>query len=121
MCGRSTDPKASKSDLHRSLCLRNGLFNAPALVLDGPLWFVGGALDAVALLAAGVEKVEVSIGLEGFDGVRQRGQRKIVISPDMRDAGRQPKRCATRPALRLTPRPGSSWPQNLIHNEIVKS
>lgn len=87
--GRSTDPQASKKDRHRALSRPKGLFNAPALALDGPLWIVEGTFDAMALLAAGIEKVVAPIGLEGFDWAWLRGQREIVIGLDTDDAGRQ--------------------------------
>lgn len=87
--GRSTDPQATKADRHRHLPQPKGLLNAEALGLDGPLWIVEGAFDALALRAAGIHKVVAVFGLEGFDWVWLRGQREIVIALDCDESGRR--------------------------------
>lgn len=87
--GRSTDLQASKADRHRHLSQPKGLLNAQALELDGPLWIVEGAFDALALRAAGVGKVVAVFGLEGFDWAWLRGQREVVIAMDGDESGRK--------------------------------
>lgn len=87
--GRSTDPQETKADRHRHLPQPKGLLNAEALSLDGPLWIVEGAFDALALRAAGVQKVVAVFGLEGFDWAWLRGQREIVIALDGDESGRR--------------------------------
>lgn len=87
--GRSTDPQASKAERHRHLPQPKGLLNAQALELDGPLWIVEGAFDALALRAAGVDKVVAVFGLEGFDWAWLRGQREVFIALDADESGRK--------------------------------
>lgn len=86
--GRSTDPDADKALKHRHLPRAKGLLNADALALPGELWIVEGAFDALALLAAGIDKVIAVFGLDGFDW-RWIGRQDLVIATDRDDAGEQ--------------------------------
>jgi DNA primase len=63
------------------------LLNAKALKLDGDLWIVEGAFDALALMAYGVEKVVAVFGLDGFDFRWFAKQRKIIVALDHDEAG----------------------------------
>lgn len=85
--GRSIKPDADKAERHRHLSTPKGLFNAAALALDGPLWIVEGAFDALALRAAGVDKVLAVFGLAGFDWRWLKGQREIVLALDADESG----------------------------------
>ena len=86
--GRSTDPDADKGLKHRHLPRAKGLLNADALALPGELWIVEGAFDALALMAAGVQKVIAVFGLDGFDW-RWLGRQDLMIATDRDDAGEQ--------------------------------
>jgi hypothetical protein len=84
--GRSTDPDAQREHRHRHLPQPKGLLNAAAMKLPGPLYLVEGAFDALALMAAGVEKVVAVFGLDGFDWRWVAGQ-DLVIALDFDEAG----------------------------------
>jgi DNA primase len=84
--GRSIDAEADKGQKHRHLPQGKGLLNAEALALDGPLWLVEGAFDAMALMAAGVQKVVAVFGLDGFDW-RWIGKPELIIAIDTDEAG----------------------------------
>lgn len=84
--GRSIDANADKGQKHRHLPQGKGLLNAEALNLDGPLWLVEGAFDAMALMAAGIQKVVAVFGLDGFDW-RWIGRPELIIAIDNDEAG----------------------------------
>lgn len=73
-----------------------GYFNAAALPAGaGPLWVCEGALDALALMAAGVPRVVAIFGVQGWRWEWVRQVRELVFALDA-DAAGPPRQAARR-------------------------
>jgi hypothetical protein len=89
-------PKALR---HDHLPGTKGYFNAVALQHGiGPLWVCEGALDALALLAAGVPRVVAIFGVQGWRWAWAREVRELIFALDTDVTGQQQWRQLARQA-----------------------
>jgi hypothetical protein len=78
-----TDAEVPKALRHDHVPGDKGSFNAIALQPhDAPLWVCEGAFDALALLAAGMERVVALFGVQGWRWTWARNVRNIVLALD---------------------------------------
>ena len=89
-------PKAKRHDY---LPGAKGYFNASVLQAGtGPLWVCEGAFDALALLAAGVQRMVAIFGVQGWRWDWARDVRELVFALDADAAGQQQWRQLARQA-----------------------
>lgn len=84
----SAVPEKWKEWKHDHLRGKRGLFNAPALVEgDGPLYVCEGVFDALALVAAGLERVIAGFGLDQWPWQWARDVEELVFVLDHDEHG----------------------------------
>jgi hypothetical protein len=94
-----TAAEVPKAKRHDHLPGEKGYFNATALrAAAGPLWVCEGALDALALRAAGVPRVVAIFGVQGWRWEWAREVRELVFALDADAAGQQQWRALARQA-----------------------
>jgi DNA primase len=94
-----TAEQVPKAKRHDHLPGAKGFFNAAALQGDaGPLWVCEGAFDALALLAAGVQRVVALFGVQGWRWNWVREVRELAFALDADAAGQQQWRQLARQA-----------------------
>jgi DNA primase len=94
-----TDAEVPKAKRHDHLPGEKGYFNAAALQpSETPLWVCEGAFDALALLAAGVQRVVAIFGVQGWRWAWARDVRELVFALDADAAGQQAWRALARAA-----------------------
>jgi hypothetical protein len=94
-----TAEQVPKAKRHDHLPGAKGYFNATALPAGpGPLWVCEGAFDALALLAAGVQRMVAIFGVQGWRCDWARDVRELVFALDADAAGQQQWRQLARQA-----------------------
>src|SRR6266403_375232 len=94
-----TAEQVPKAKRHDHLPGAKGYFNAAVLQAGaGPLWVCEGTFDALALLAAGVPRVVVIFGVQGWRWDWVREVRALVFALDADAAGQQQWRQLARQA-----------------------
>jgi Toprim domain len=94
-----TAEQVPKAKRHDHLPGAKGYFNATALPAGpGPLWVCEGAFDALALLAAGVQRMVAIFGVQGWRWDWARDVRDLVFALDADAAGQQQWRQLARQA-----------------------
>jgi len=94
-----TEAQVPKAKRHDHLPGTKGYFNATALQTGiEPLWVCEGAFDALALLAAGVQRVVAIFGVQGWRWDWAREVRALVFALDADTAGQQQWRQLARQA-----------------------
>src|SRR5256884_204877 len=96
-----TADQVPKAKRHDHLPGVKGYFNAAALPAgSGSVWVCGGAVDALGLLAAGVQRMVAIFGVQGWrwDGARE--VRELGVAFDADVAGQQWRQLARQAALR---------------------